>query len=471
MPHVALEIPQTYQSITRPVVSSILADLIERLDMGFNARTQFIGNAGSIAQSQTSLLSEEESVYFPFAEKVAVDFNELYLEEGVLNTAIKENDNILVFNDTNLSVSMKPVYTKTQLQLSIRYYAKDHTQMNQFRDKLRRRATEGREELLHEIHYHYGIPEAFMVILKEIYTKREAVCGYGDSYEQYIAKHITDRITGVSNLDGSIAVPVIPEKQIQILGWFDFKSEVDKESKNKEGDEWVVEFNYQFQYDKVTAMVLKYPIVVHNQLIDEKYLNLEHPYNPYLQPRRNSLNTEDLDYFSYHSRTPKTQLESVKIPFFDDFKPVADTYKTYPIFTSLIGIDFDYPHFIIDLNDLDLIQIEPDLLLFIKESKQDIFYYSLNPIHITFYRGSIASAPDTIFIDENLKIYSHIPLQCRDVHHLRFSILYDLTKLARKGEDLLLKHASVCCKIIDIADGVTRPGTYIPESTFYDETV
>ena len=37
----------------------------------------------------------------------------------------------------------------------------------------------------------------------------------------------------------------------------------------------IVNFEYTFHYDKVTAMIMRYPIVVHNQLIDERFLSTE----------------------------------------------------------------------------------------------------------------------------------------------------------------------------------------------------
>ena len=469
MPSLALEIPETYINITRPIVMQLAKDLAQRMELPNGIDIEFLGYAEYRYQNG-SLLEKKQDAVFGQAPRFKVDFTEEYLEESVLTTAVKKTDHLAVFYDRRLPVSIAPIYTRTRITLNCQVRADSRPKIDRWRDVLRHKASENKQAPLHEVIYHYALPRVFYPILREIHTKRESVCGYNESFEHWLVNHATHRYTQISNLSGDQSLPVIAEKQIGIQGWFDFLGQPDDADKSNEGETWTYSFNYILEYDKVTAALMKYPIVVHNQLLDIKYINTDKIYSPYDQPRRRSLHSEGFDTFSSLNYPIKPDIPYVRLPEYDDWTFEGAPYKTLPILSTLIGVDLERPTYLVNLQALGEVKIGQDILDFILKYKEDIPYYLKSAFHIVFYKGSIAQDPETIYLDDELTLWSTTALDPREVHHLTLSIVYDLANLHHIGTRALREHPGICMKVIDVADTTTRAGVTLPKRDYYDRT-
>lgn len=457
MPKIALEVPETYDNITRPITTAVIRDLIERFQLPNNIGIRYEGTAETVAQDGSVLAKNVDGVRFPFGDQVKVDMEETYLEEGILNTAVMKRENNAVFVDHGVQTYIKPIYTKTQVTLSFRYRSPDKSAAMRFRDMLRRKATEGRDVLLHEVDYHYSLPNPFLIILSEIHRLRENVAGYDEDLAQWFRNHFTHSLTGLSNLAGTETLLAIGEKQIGIQGWFDFVAEPANAERLREGDAWAVGFNYTFQYDKVTAVYMQYPIVVHNQLLPSKFVNTDPVYDLYQQPRRPSWSGHLGELFSPHSRRAYPRLEGVIIPSYDDWLPEAAPYQTIDLVTTLVGVEFDNPRKIVNLQELGEFALAPDILDFLKEYHKDLTRYLDSAFHVTFYRGNLVQSSDTVYVDEDLTVWSTTDLNPRDVHHFRISVVSALKKLTPDAEEALRRNPGVVKKVIDLVEDTYRP--------------
>jgi hypothetical protein len=463
MPRVALEVPETYDNITRPITTGVVRDLIERFNLPNTIGLRYQGSAETVAQDGSVLAKAADGVRFPFSDQVKVDMEETYLEEGVLTTAVKKRENNAIFADFGVQTFLKPVYTKTQVTLSFRYRSPDKSSAMRFRDMLRRKATEGRDVLLHEVDYHYSLPNVFLVILSEIHRLREHIAGYDEDLAEWFRKHFTHTLTGLSNLSGTETLLAIAEKQIGIQGWFDFIAEPDNAERLREGDTWAVGFNYTFQYDKVTAVYMQYPIVVHNQLLSSRFVNTEPVYDLYQQPRRPSWTGMLSELFSPHSRRAYPRLEGVIVPSYDDWLPSAAPYQTIDIVTSLIGVEFDYPHRIVNLTELGEFIIDPGIVAFLKKYHKKLTQYLHSVFHVTFYRGDRVQDTSSLVVDEDLTIWSKTELDPRDVHHFRISVVAPLVNLTPEAEEALRRDPVTLIKVINLIEDTYRPILSIPD--------
>lgn len=464
MPTFALEVPETHDSITRPVTTGIVRDLINYLGLPNTTSVKYTGSAGESAQSGSVLAESGEYTKFPFQDKVSVDLEETYLEEGVLNTAVSRRDNRPIFDDPQLMVSLRPVYTKTEATLSLRYRATSEVQAQKWRDTIRRRMTQGMQALLHEVIYHYPVPAVFHAVMSEIHSKRELVEGYGETFEEWLRNHYDARMTVLSNLDGSRGIVAIPEKQIQVQGWLSFVTEPDKPEKATEGDTWVVGFDYTYQYDKPTAMVIDYPIVVHNQLLDDKFLNFEKPYNPYNVPRRPSYSGALNDAFSRINYNPEMAFQGVVVPEFDDWKPKGQRYRTVPLFTSLVGVELDDPCQVVNLLDLGDTTLTQPVINHLFRHRSYLTTYLASVFHITVYRGDVAQNGQNFYVDEDLNVRTWEPLSARDVNHVRVSLVTDLRNLSSLAKEALRRDPEVCTQVVQVIDGLQRPWLPLADS-------
>lgn len=453
MPIIALEVPETYDNITRPVMTGLVDDLITRLGLS-KMNILYPGSAEQVAQPGSVLGAESASSTFPFTERVRVEVEEQYLEDGLLTTAIKRPEHNAVFADPSLMVYMKPVYTTTECTVALRYRSPDKSQVLRWRDHIRRRMSQGKQALLHELIYHYSPPTVFHAILEEIHRKRESVAGYGEDFATWLSNHYTPRMTVLSNLAGSRGLLAIPEKQIQVQGWFNFATEPNDIEKSREGETWEIGFDYTVRYDKVTAMVLTYPIVVHNQLLDEKYINEEVPYNPYDQPRRPSLSGRLNDTFSRVNYDLDMAFKGVIVPPFDDWRARQNQGRLLPLFTSLIGVELEDPHQVVSLLDLGDTVLTQSVVNFLFRHREILSHYLANVFHVALYKGNVQQSADTLYVDEDLNVRSHLPLNPRDVHHFQLSVVTDLRNLSERGKEDLRRDPLVCVQVVDVLDGL-----------------
>lgn len=454
MPYLALEVPETYDSITRPVTTGLVRDLIDRLGLPNDTNVHYQGAIETLAQQGSTLAAANSRAIFPYTGKVQVELTENYIDTGVLTTPITRYDNNYVFFDSALKVSMWPVYTKTEAVISFRYRATSRTKAAQWRDSLRRRMTQQQQALLHEIIYHYSIPPVFFEILKEIWRKREEIAGYGEDLQTWLRAKFEPRMTVISNLSGEHGIVAIPEKQIQVPGWFSFTTEPDAIQKNQEGETWEVGFDYTIQYEKVTAVVIQYPISVHNQLLDTKYLCTESLYNPYNQPHRPSMTGSLNEFFSRTNYDPEPIFSGVLLPPYDNWKPLGANYKTVAIITSLIGVDLSDPKQIVNLLDMGETSLTQSVANFIFRYRKEVLQYTKSVFHLTFYREDLMLDPSLVVLDEDMNFRSLSILNPRSVYHFRLAVVTDLNILTAEARDALRNDPLVCIQIFDLLDSL-----------------
>lgn len=465
MPIIAVEIPETYLSITRPVVTHLIRDLINRFNLPHDTKVKFSGNADTFANDGSLLASKNNDPLFQYEGKVNVELNEEYLEEYALNTNVKRNKNVEIFTDRSLDIHLYPVYTRVRNTITFTYTSSSKRELTRFRDRLRRKTSEGMEALLHEIDYEYSPPSTLYRLFEEFHDKRESVAGYGDDFTKWLKEHFDQRLALLMTMDGKRALPIINEKQYFVQGWFNFEVNPEKEQKVNNAGLWEMSFDYTVEYDKVTSLVLDYPIVIHNQLIDTRFIpNLD----PYYNPNEKKVRANYAGYMTLNKLTDTLSGElpyaGVISPSFDDWSPNrASLYKNFiPIFTGLVGVEDGDLFKLLDLRNLGEYELADEVLDFIKQHREDVTLHRANVFNVELFKNDMAQDNSTVFIDEDLVVRSTVELEYRDVHHVRISLLKDLRLLTKKGNDSLRNNPLVCLTVVDLLDNlltVNLPGS------------
>lgn len=463
MPKIALEAKETYDNITRPITTEIIRDLINRLGLPNDTSITYYGSAENSANKGSVLANRNASVKFPFTDRVKIDVEEQYVDDNALTTPVHQHAHRKVFSDPALGVSIRPVYQRTRSTVNITYRASDKVSAMRWRDNFRRKATEGRETLLHEVSYHFSPPDEFFYILKEIHRLRESVWGYGEEFSTWVANHFTERLTSLSTLDGQNTLPAVTEKQIGIQGWFDFEVQPDNPTKQSEGGSWTISLTYTFEYDKVTALTMDYPIIVHNQLLSSDYVPMDKTYDLYEQAFRNSPSNDGLSLFSPHRRMINTMYEHVVIPSHDDWAPSKNGKRLITLVSCLVGVDIENPKMIANLADFGEVGIDPGVVEYLKKERMNIKLYMANVFHVEFFRGKYPMDPVTLKIDKDLNLTSTVELDPRNIYHLRFSVMSDLRILSDKGKESLRKDPVTAGKVIDLIDNIQNPDREMPQ--------
>ena len=451
VPNLTLPINDVQYSVERPIIFDIVRQLLDITQISHKTPIMFYGDENKAAQKNSALAKDKLAEnYWPFNEKVYIEVEEDYEKDRILSTAVRRPENLFVFKDESLGVSIKPVYSSSDVSIQFKYRASDKNQAARWRNEMRTRVSMMRDINLHELVYHYHLPEVFVVIVKEIHRLRENNAGYGESFEEYFTKHLTINASLINNLAGNGELWAISERQIRVQGYFDFDDVPDKPEKEGDHDNWTVSVNYRFRYDKPIECHMTYPLMVHQQELDARYWSSEQAYS---LEQQNKIYTLSSGYFSQFESDSINKVyasnKGITIPAYDEFAPAAILPSTLRVFTALSSIDASNPAFLFNLNELGDIQIDPDVLLFIKESEYPYLgtdYQSI--ICMCLYEGKYARKSGTLYVDKDLNVFSNTPLDMRKEYRVRMSLVADFVYLSKEAITRLGLYPNAAIKII-----------------------
>lgn len=447
MPNIVVELPETYNSITRPAIIQVAKQLIDIMRLPPETGFEFFGTPEAQFQPQSTLTDNGIQNKFQFTGRVNLEADEEYIEDRTLTTAVKRPNVQFVFYDQKLDVFVKPVYVLCEVKISFRYRAPDRTQAERWRDEFRVRSSQGRAELLHTLDYHYPVPDAVALVLHEIFQLRENVAGYGDTLPEWVQKHITGRATALTTQAGTQALMAIAERQVGIVGGFDFVAQPEKGSKASEGAPWECGFDYTFQYDKVVGVAAHYPISIHNQMLGQEFRPSQPVYELVNQARRPANDRFYLDYFTSLYNNKPQPLFGNRIPSFDDWLPTFVPPRTASMLDILIGVGDD-PRELVNLEELGDFEFSPAALKFLRKEWPFINRLYNSIFHLALYRWDKPLEDGKVTMDKDLNLRTTMDLDPRHVYHLRLTIVTDLSVLTKDALDRVRKDGEFALEVI-----------------------
>lgn len=411
----------------------IARQLLKITNLPEQTKLVFPGDVDKQMQPGTSIGQQDATSIFPFGERILIEVEEEYERDRLLSTAVMRPENLFIFRDDLLETAIKPVYSETALTLTFHYRAKDKIGAQRWRDDIRTKVSMDRDIHLHNLTYHYLVPPEFLYILKEIHRMRENVDGYNEVYDVYFKDRVTQRASLLTNLSGSQSAWGISETQMRVVGWFDFEGVPERGSKEDDGDTWTISFSYKFRYDKPIACSMHYPLMIHNQLLDQKYRPDEPVYDVTEQLSSYTSSSRDFTYFEKGRK--RVTVPGYAVPSFDEFIPTDILIDTMRIITALVSIDTTAtnPKLLMNLRELGDIELNPIILDFLVKETPFICkpYHSI--FTLSLYRSILLAEADEIQIDADLNIYSKDDLSLRNYYHVRLALVTNLNLLTESA--------------------------------------
>lgn len=451
MPNLVHPIDNVQYSVERPVVYDIARQLLDIMQISHKTPIAFSGDEGKIAQKNSTLYKDHFTEnYWPYNEKIYIEVEEEYEKDRILSTAIRGPENILVFNDPALGVSIKPIYSSMEVTIQFKYRAVDRNQANRWRNDMRTRVSMMRDVNLHEIVYHYTLPSIFIPIIREVHRLRENIAGYGESFEDYFSKYLTVNASVVSNFAGNGQMWAVSEKQARVQGYFDFEDAPDKPERDGELDAWDTTVSYRFKYDKPIECHIQYPLMVHQQILDQAYWSPRKTNTFDDIPKTYTLSSgqfhqfEDSTYNQLYSSN-----KGIAIPEYDEFTPGAILPASLRVFCAMASLEATDLKTLFNLRELGDVALDSDILAFMSESEYPFMgkeYASI--FNLSLYEGSYFKAKNILTVDKNLNVSSTIELNLRKEYHVRLSMIADFSLLKDDALTRLRKFPKVAIKII-----------------------
>lgn len=452
MPVVEITLPDVAQAVTRPVALAVVKQIQEITKIDKDVKIFYPGETQRMQQPGSNINSSNRDALMTNNQILFIEVQEDY-ELGALNaTAVNYLEQNPVFNDFKLGVSITPIYVATEVTINFKYRTQSKAEALRWRDDMRVRISHMRDINLHNLTYHYLIPIPYLELLKAIYDLRETVSGYGDSFAEYVLSNSSDRLTSIGDLTNKDARLGISETQARVVGMFGFDGIPEKPERDDTTGTWTISFSYKFTYERPAACNMRYPIIVHNQLLPAEYTDFVNEIeDPEKKQNQFTISLKALNYFENTTQF-KARINPypiINIPEFDQFMPTAVPPGTSTVYYVLCTFDSATPKLLVNLNDLGDMIMDPDIMEFIKAVEYPYItktYRSILQLHL--YRGDYLAGNDAITCDTNGNVEIVDTPNLRVEHRLRLSIVMDTSLLDRESLERLRKHPKVLVKII-----------------------
>lgn len=372
-------------------------------------------------------------------KRIRANITEEYNENNLTTTAVHQGSAFPIFEDRDISVFIFPIYVKSDVTIEFNYFTPSRSEANRIRDDIRIRLSQTRNIGLHDVEYTILIPNIVEEFIEDVYILKNRLIP--QSLEDYFRSHSTKRMHLITDTVNKENTRIgIFEKQVRIVGLFDFNSMPEKIEADNENSNYRLSFSYKLSLDVPRAIGIRYPIMICNKLLPQKYFQFieDAKVNSIEERKRNLGYTRGLYALSHFEA--HRQLENrvdinypINIPAFDDFN-LRQGHKGYVIIASfLVEIDETDGRTLLNLKEIDPFYI-PDK--FIKLLTDGEYRYISKPYMSFIYVG--IHQEDTYFdyyteIDSNLNIRSVNKLSLMKPVRVTISMIIDLTILTKEA--------------------------------------
>lgn len=438
MPSLSLSLPDIKQSVTRPVIYKVLEQLFEITRLSKDTRIYYAGEANVIQTPGTSIDEEgDRDARFGTGRYTFVNVTEQYQTPAIQEIQSHAFDNVPVFEDRELRLSLRPIYLPSDVTVEVTYRSNSETEVARWMAEMLTRASRGRDLNLHRVSYHYPLPFDFIELIEDAWTLKEKQGGTGVGFQDYFRSHSTDRLTVLTARDGAKGILAVQETQAEIIGLFDFVGIPEKPQRDSETGTWEISFAYKFTYQRPDEIYVHYPVAVHNQLMPRRWLqDIRHEEDPKARAHYYSKSYAALANFAadVNANLPRQPLPYLRLPMFDDFKPEAVIPGTATVFSALTFITPTDTQTLMNVKDLDDYRIDADILDFLLKSEAKYInrlYQSF--FQLTLYRDGSSTAMEKVELLEDGTIRSTVPLDIRKTYHVRLALVIDVHLLTQEA--------------------------------------
>lgn len=464
MPKIILPVPETTESITRPVMLDIVRQVMEITGISSKTNLVYFGDVEKSKQlnSAISQMEGDDPNKFAHNDKISIEVNEVFDTDRIPNEVVFGPQNLLVFEDPPLDIIMKPVYATMDASITVRYRSNNKNQAIQWRNHMKAKISQRRDINIHDITYSFGIPNEFLYILKELHRLRENVAGYGDTFDDYFASNRHPKITKLTNQSGAAELWVVPETQTRVQGWFDFELP-DEATKDGDGDTFSTTFTYKFRYDRPDNIAMVYPIMVHNQLLDQRFRDSpvkdqDDMLKSYAMGTRVLVASE-----AGHAAWDYTHRVGYSMPTFDEFLPKMIPLKTLRVLTILFTIsDTNSSHFM-NLQNLGSRKFSPEIVAYLKAECAYLTKPQGSLFTVSLYRNEFLVEPTPLQIDADLNVVGLTDINLRVQNHIRISLTTDLYFLRGNALTRLQEHGQAALQILAALDPSLEERGFMPQ--------
>lgn len=434
------------ETVTRPMLISIVEDIKKLLGLKHEVFTVFNVKDNIVKQkTATGNVIGKNTVN---SDKISIEYEEDTEDVSGKRLTSARPDFAYIYNDKEVGAYVMPIYHSRKMNISFTYSNKSKSKIFSIANKLKLYTSSDGYDQLHDIEYSYIIPNfvnKLLIEINKLKNSREEDVTNRLTLEQYIDKHFDDRVDFANTVDGDIAKTElnIREAQTDIEGYITDDVDGIKPEYDDSTGYWNIIFNYEYVYEKPVSLLLHYPLLVYNHVID-KFFRAFHDEKPKYTKNairtgrvRELYNIIDREQDPNDPLTLKHREQYLKIPEQDKINLPTINRVFLKLCSILIQVDDQDKKSLFNINDIPGLKLKRsyrDFMIrardYISKECECMFYFEL-------WKNGEKDYHNKVVLDEQGNLTSSYEMDIKNTYRVTISILMDPDLLSARGKKML----------------------------------
>jgi hypothetical protein len=420
------------ESILRPVLLQCMYNIKPTIHIPQHVPMLYddgkgVTEIGSEINKDNNLLLKSDS-------KVITTSSSVYYEDRILGTHIDTHSVQPVWYDDKLGIRLTPTIVRNDVTFNMTYKAKGRQEVMGWLSNHYNRMSRGSIVLNMDVGYEYPLPTTMLSLLYTIWETREKIAGYGDTFKEYLEGNFKQPYNYKTNMAGDGLTLVLTNTLKNVVGVFG--GEVEEPEMMDDGYGATIKFT--FWHDIPTTILAEYPIYIHNNYIDQTFINMDIDRN---KVYKTAFKRDDELIYNLNTRMDNinkliVHKRAFVVPSFDYYEYNKGGYNIQGLIQLQISISEDDPRLILDLNEIDEVlgeeyEVNSDLITYMGKCGDQIYSYKRSAVFVLINEKNKVLTNEPYYIDTNLHLRSKYDLKPRHNYHLTISLLGDLHFLVK----------------------------------------
>jgi len=440
MPYIEKSIVDLDITVTRQVMMSVVSTVLKHTSVrnSKDIKISYIGDSDVELESGSYLAQDKgDAVSYGSNGKITIEVKEEENQDYILSMSSNLKNEQPLIEDTHLGFSVTPDYSMKIVTIDFKYRAATENAANDWANNILRRLNKSINYMPHEIHYNLMLNQEYLALMYELYNKREAQAGFNETFKDWFDRSCKVPPTVVATMDGDERAITFPQIAATIYGNFDIANRPEVR-RDESSNVFETTLTYSFEYSKPHSLIAKYPLVVHNQVINKAWINTDALYDSSKFPGFRS-NVQQ-NFISVMKRTRmESDYEAIVQPHFDDWnnERVGDSMSL--IFRSMCRISPDSLTELCDLKSLGKFKLTESFYSQIENYKDRVMDKDRWFVYLTAYENDRLMASTELYVDDDMIVRSRQPLDLRKTYRFCIYMLSDYSILENETIEVMRK--------------------------------
>ena len=475
-----LPIKSEKQTVIRPIIHGVTRDLAKTLNIGlpFNkVPIIYLDEESTRKELGTSINGDgKEGIYTKGTEFIRIQVSEELDHNTLLSYQMMENEFPPIFVHEPTDTHLITYYAHSKLKMGITYRAHSKAQARAWLNNIQSKIRMYQSSFTHNLDYYYLLDDVALYCLSEVWrlSKEENKKPLTD----WLKSNFTSRFCRVTDMAGNNEAYAISEKQVDVLGTFDFDGMMEEGDKVDGVQTWDITFDYVLHYMRPIEVSIWYPNVVYNQVVPDVMIGTDKATGEVEQETEATMHYPDNKryystsqyamhlYSSAHEKEKWAKYKGVGIPYWDEFLPeqMFSLLGTQRLVDQLVLLDEkDGPGtLLMDLNNPGSFTLDKCLLDFILSEKQYVLNDYASVVQIFLYRNGKSMKREALKIEDG-KIYLNHSIDLKYIYRIRIMLMYDWELIHPNALERLYRYSHNTCDLVSKLKEYISHGEYAPE--------